>query len=215
MRRFRPIGRFGDTPAGAGASVTIVSATAPPPAGYAQMSLAERLDYFGTQAWQPQTGIEDQYGSDFPLDPELQLQTQQPLTPGIDIPSFVNPYKTVMYSIAGLSTSIPQRVIPGNFKRTYLMIQNLGPGNLFLGIGTDPNAGGTNVLNLVGSQIYEQIGGGFYLPPNPWYPLGLAICSSFVSPEYISLLTDTASTNAMILEGTFSPPRGGANAPGS
>lgn len=173
--------------------------------------LRTRLGQLGTQEWFAQSGIEEQQGDPFALNPDDSLNARTPLDPGFDTPSFVNPYRTVMYSVAGLSTTVPQRIITGNFKRTYLLVQNLGPGNLFLGIGTDPNAGGVNVLNLVTTQVYEQIGGGFYLPPNPWYPQGLAICSSFVSPEYISLLTDTANTAAMILEGTFSPPRVGSH----
>ncbi len=122
-----------------------------------------------------------------------------------------------MYSVTGLDTAIPQRVIAGNFKRTYLLIQNLGPGNLFLGVGVDPNAGGGNVLNLVTTQVYEQIGGGFYLPPNPWYPQGVAFAQSFVSPEYISLLTDTAGCSTIrCTPMSFSArPRAGAASPGS
>jgi hypothetical protein len=173
--------------------------------------LRTRLGQLGTQEWFAQTGIEEQQGDSYALNPQDSLSARTPLDPGFDTPSFVNPYRTVMYSVAGLSTTQPQRIITGNFKRTYLLVQNLGPGNLFLGIGTDPNSGGVNVLNLVSTQVYEQIGGGFYLPPNPWYPQGLAICSSFVSPEYISLLTDTVNTAAMILEGTFSPPRVGSH----
>jgi hypothetical protein len=174
-------------------------------------NLRDRIGEVGTQEYFPQNGYEDQQGDPFALIPEASQSARTPLDPGFDTPSFTNPYRTVMYSIAGISTTIPARVITGNFKRTYLLVQNLGPGNLFLGIGVDPNSGGVNVLNLVASQVYEQIGGGFYLPPNPWYPDGLAICSSFVSPEYISLLTDTVNTSAMILEGTFAPPRIGSH----
>lgn len=179
-------------------------------------SLRDAIAAVGTRRqYYPQTGIEENQGDPFALIPETSLDTRTPLDPGFDLPSFVNPYRTVMYSITGLSVSLPSRVIQGNFKRTYLLIQNLGPGNLFLGVGVDPNAGGANVLNLVQTQVYEQIGGGFYLPPNPWYPYGVAFAQSFVSPEYISLLSDIAGTAAMILEGTFAPPRAGQANPGS
>lgn len=173
------------------------------------------LEREGTQPYFPQSGVEETQGNPYPGLPDVQAQVARPLDPGINQPGFVNPFRTIMYSVTGLSTSQPVRAIPGNFRRTYLMVQNLGPGNMFLGIGVDPNAGGANVLNLVSTQIYEQIGGGFFLPPNEWFPQGLSVCASFVSPEYVSLLTDTAGTNAMIVEGSYFPPRSGATRPGA
>jgi len=215
-RRFRPnvrgLGDAGVIPAGPPPPNVTLTNTAPPPPGFSQMSLEDRLAWYGTQGWNPQSGIQEQQGNPYGDLPEVDVDARTPLSPGIDTVGFTNPYKTLMYSVTGLSTSVPVRAIPGNFKRTYLIVQNLGPGNLFVGIGTDPNAGGANVLNLVSSQVYEQIGGGFFLPPNPWYPQGLSISSSFVSPEYISLLSDTSGTAAMILEGIFSPPRAGSHA---
>jgi hypothetical protein len=202
-------------PAGPQVQGRVLKATSPEPPGFSQMPLAQRLAWYGTQDWIPQSGVEEAQGNPYEDLPDVSIDSRTPLSPGIDIPSFLNPYRTVMYSITGLSTTIPVRALPGNYKRTYLIVQNLGPGNLFVGIGTDPAPGGGNVMNLVTTQLYEQIGGGFYLPPNPWYPVGLAICSSFVSPEYISLLTDTTNTAAMILEGTFAPPRAGSHNPGS
>lgn len=175
------------------------------------MRFADRAKALGYQEWIPQSGIEDNQGDPYELLPSMSEAARTPMDPGIDTPGYTNPYRTVQYSITGLSTTLPTRVLTGNLKRTYLLIQNLGPGNMYLGIGTDPNTGGVNVLNLVSTQVYEQIGGGFFLPPNPWYPDGLAIASSFVSPEYISLMVDTAGTNAMILEGTWSPPRPGSH----
>lgn len=177
----------------------------------AAMSLAQRAQVLGYQDYMPQTGIEENNGDPYVLSPDASIDARTPMDPGIDTPGFLNPYRTVMYSITGLSTTVPARALTGNLRRTYLLIQNLGPGNMFVGIGTDPNAGGSNVLNLVSTQVYEQIGGGIYLPPNPWYPDGLTLGFSFVSPEYISLMVDTSGTNAMILEGTWSPPRPGAN----
>ena len=168
--------------------------------------LAEATDQLGYQGWAPGSGIEESQGSPYLELPGVQADLQRPLDPGIDTPSYVNPYKTVMYSVTAISTTVPMRALSGNSKRTYLLVQNLGPGNMYLGIGTDPNAGGVNVLNLVSTQTYEQIGGGVYLPPNPWYPQGVSLCFAFVSPEYISLLVDTAGTNAMILEGSYVPP---------
>jgi hypothetical protein len=202
MRRFpvrRRFGTLGDTGSGGapGSTVPFVS----------DAGLARGAQALGAQPWLPGTGIEENQGSSFwQLPPEVQEDLQLPGNPGIDTPSFLNPYRTVMYAVAGIDTEVPLRALGGNSKRTYLIVQNQGPGNLFLGIGTDPNSSGTNVMTLVATQLYEQIGGGFFLPPNPWYPKGLTICTAFVSPEYISLLTDTLGTTAMILEGSFSPP---------
>lgn len=177
----------------------------------AGMPFAQRAVALGFQEYIPQNGIEDNQGDPFVLDPDASEAARTPMDPGIDTPGYVNPYRTVMYSITGLSTTVPSRVLTGNFRRTYLIIQNLGPGNMFVGIGTDPNAGGSNVLNLVATQIYEQIGGGMFLPPNPWYPDGVSLAFSFVSSDYISLMVDTGGTNAMILEGQWSPPRMGSH----
>lgn len=176
------------------------------------MSFAERAKSLGYQDYIPQTGVEDNQGDPYYLTPQASIDARTPMDPGIDTPGYTNPFRTVMYSITGISTTIPLRALTGNLKRTYLLIQNLGPGNMYLGLGVDPNAGGSNVLNLVSSQVYEQIGGGVYLPPNPWYPEGLSISLAFVSPEYISLMADQANTAAMILEGTWSPPRPGSHA---
>lgn len=163
-----------------------------------------RFRRLGTQGWTGQSGIEEAQGNSYLAAPGAQEMLAPPGDPGMNLPSFVNPYRTVMYSVVGISTTIPLRALIGNYRRTYLLVQNLGPGNLFLGIGTDPAADGSNVLNLVTTQLYEQIGGGSLLPD------GTSFANSFVSSEYISLLTDIANTRAMILEGTYSPPRIGA-----
>lgn len=167
--------------------------------------LASQADQLGYQEWSPGSGVEESQGDPYASIPGLANDLQRPLDPGIDTPTYTNPYRTVMYSVTGIDTATPLRALGGNPKRTYLLVQNLGPGNMFLGIGVDPVAGGANVLNLITSQIYEQIGGGFFLPANPWFPLGLSMPFSFCSSDYISLLTDTAGTAAMILEGTYSP----------
>lgn len=219
--RFRPrrIGTFGTTgpaggtlPAGntAPASLAPIGGTGGTRAsGY---RFAEKVARMGRAPYIAQTGVEENQGPPYPWTPDLAAQSQVPLNPGIDVPGYTNPYRTVMYSFTGIGTSNPLQALTGNPSRTYLIIQNLGPGNLFVGIGINPSAGGANVLNLVETQVYEQIGGGFFLPPNPWYPLGIAICSSFVSPEYISLLADTAGTAAMIMEGSWNAASSGIDA---
>lgn len=173
-----------------------------------------RLRRLGTQKYFPQSAIYEEDRENYMGAPGVQESLQTPADAGINIPGFVNPYRTVMYYVQGLSASIPTRVLPGNYKRTYLIVQNQGPGNLFVGIGVDPNAGGLNVLSLVSTQIYEQVGGGTFIPPSPSFPDGLSWAASFVSPEYISLLTDASGATAMVVEGSYSPPRAGQVTPG-
>lgn len=151
------------------------------------------------------SGVEESQGDPYEWSPELQAWADTPLNPAINLPNFKNPYQTVMYLVSGIPIGNSIQALPGNSARTYLLLQNQGPGNLFVGIGTNPNASGSNVLALVSSQVYEQIGGGFFLPPNPWYPNGISIPFSFVSPEYIQVSCDTADTTMMVLEGSFSP----------
>jgi len=159
-----------------------------------------RLMALGTQEHFAQSAIEEATGSPYGETlPDVQEDLRRPGDPGLNLDQFQNPYRTVMYSVVGLDTAIPTRALPGNSKRCYLLVQNLGPGNLFLGIGVDPNVGGGNVLNLITTQVYEQIGGGTLMPD------GTTWMSAFVSSEYISLLTDTSGTAAMILEGSYSP----------
>lgn len=184
----------------------IVPAGANPIPYLSDAALAQAADRLGYQEYQPGSGIEEAQGAPYRDLPEVQADLQRPLDPGIDTPTYVNPYRTVMYAVSGIDTATPLRALGGNLKRTYLLIQNQGPGNLFLGLGGDPVVGGTNVMTLVSDQAYEQIGGGIYLPPNPWYPEGISLASAFVSPEYVSLLTDTLGTTAVIIEGSFVPP---------
>lgn len=217
--RFKPrrIGTFGATgaagatlPRGSGGATGATGATGGTRAG--GYRFADKVARMQRQPYFAQTGVEENQGPPYEFAPDLQSEAEQPLNPGIDVPGFVNPYRTVMYSFTGIGTANPLQALTGNPVRTYLIIQNLGPGNLFVGIGITPTAGGANVLNLVETQVYEQIGGGFFLPPNPWYPQGVSICSSFVSPEYISLLADTAGTAAMILEGSWNAHSSGIDA---
>jgi len=207
MRYRRRVGTFGTTAPGGTPPVGATGSTRVQ--GY---QFAQRVaQAAGSVGYIPQSGVEENQGNPYEFAPDLAAFANQPLNPGIDTPGYVNPFRTVMYSITGIGTSQPVQALTGNPARTYLIVQNLGPGNLFLGIGVQPIVGGANVLNLIQTQLYEQIGGGFFLPPNPWYPLGVSICSSFVSPEYISLLADQAGTSAMILEGSWNGATSGIN----
>jgi hypothetical protein len=206
--RYRPrrMAAFGAT---GGATAPVGSTGSTRAAGY---SFAQKVARSSAGVgYIPQSGVEENQGNPYEFAPEVQAEVQRALNPGIDTPGYVNPYRTVMYSVTGIGTSNPVQALTGNPARTYLLVQNLGPGNLFLGIGVSPIAGGANVLNLIQTQLYEQIGGGFFLPPNPWFPYGISICASFVSSEYVSLLADQAGTAAMVIEGSWNGAASGIN----
>lgn len=205
MHRVRRFAGLGQSPPAATYSEPVPVGADPIPY-LSDQGLAVGAETLGYQSWRPTSGIEENQGSGYLELPHVVSDLQKPLNPGISTPTYVNPYRTVMYSVTGIGTANPVRALTGNSKRTYLMVQNLGPGNLFLGLGVDPVAGGANVLNLVTTQVYEQIGGGVYIPPNAMFPLGLSLSFAFCSPEYVSVLADQANTKAMIVEGSYIPP---------
>jgi hypothetical protein len=81
-------------------------------------------------------------------------------------------------------------------------MQNQGPGNVFVNFGqsaTAPVTAGApaNCLQLITTQFYEQIGGGSVNMD------GFPMPSAFVSPDYVSAITDTAGTTMIVGEGVF------------
>lgn len=157
-----------------------------------------RLNAMGTQAPFPATGIEENQGALYPQDIAAFLQKPQAM--GVNQQGFVNPYSLTLYQF-GLSTTQAQRVIPPNLRRCYLIIQNQGPGNVYLNFGQDVTlataAANSNGMQLIQTQIYEQIGGGGVDPQ------GNTVTECFVSPDYVSAITDTAGTTIMVGEGIW------------
>lgn len=159
-----------------------------------------RIKALGTQRHVPATGIEENQGRLYPSDIQRALDIPQDL--GVNVKGFVNPYSLTFYSY-GLSTSIATRVVPPNIRRVYLILQNQGPGNIWINFGQDVTIAtvdsNSNGMQLIETQIYEQIGGG-YMDEH-----GVSITNCFVSPDYISVITDTADTTILVGEGVWRP----------
>lgn len=159
-----------------------------------------RIKGLATQAFAPATGVEQSQGSAYDVQPGVQEALQRPRDPGINVKGWVNPYTLTFYTFA-VSTTTPLTALPGNKRRAYLIIQNQGPGNLFVNFGQDASAATatipSNGLQLVQTQVYEIIGGGDVDP----YENPRANC--FVPGNYVSLISDLANTFALIGEGTW------------
>jgi hypothetical protein len=159
-----------------------------------------RIKALATQRHVPATGIEENQGALYDRSTQEALDIPQDL--GVNVTGFVNPYSLTFYSY-GLSTSIATRVVPPNIRRTYLILQNQGPGNIWINFGQDVTiataAANSNGMQLIETQIYEQIGGG-YMDAN-----GRSITNCFISPDYISCITDTADTTILVGEGVWRP----------
>lgn len=155
----------------------------------------------GSQGWRPQSGIEAVHGQPYPLERGLADALQVPLDPGVNLAGWINPFSLSQYQIL-LQTANAVNVAPGNLRRAYLVLQNQGPGNAFVAFGASasvPTATqNANCLQLVQTQFYEQVGGGT-MDIDTGYPApGL-----FVSPDYITAITDTATTTILVMEGVF------------
>lgn len=155
------------------------------------------------QRMRPQTGIEQAQGLPYrTLPPSVRQTLETPNEGSINIRGWVNPYKLAFYGFPapdGSSGAGPVQALAANFKRCYLIIQNKGPGNLFLNFGTEPNTSGSNCLQLVTTQVYEQIGGGGVFPDK-----NSPLISSFVARDSIFILADAPGTTVTIGEGTWS-----------
>lgn len=151
------------------------------------------------QKWRPATGVEENQGDPYAYLPGVQEQFQVPADPGINYKGWINPYRMTSYQVA-VPTTNPIQAIPGNLRRAYLIVQNLGPGNLYVNFGTDAVIG--TCMVMVQTQFYEQIGGGTFD-----YDRMRSVPNAFVSPQYVSLISDAALTFAIITEGiwTFTP----------
>jgi hypothetical protein len=155
----------------------------------------------GKQPWRPQTGIEALQGRPYPLERDLGEALQTPLDPGVNLAGWINPYSLSQYQVA-LSTTQSVQVAPPNLRRTYLILQNQGPGNAFIAFGAEavaPTAtANASCLQLITTQFYEQVGGGSMDAGS-----GLPRPGLFVSPDYIRGITDTSGTTLLVMEGVF------------
>ncbi len=147
------------------------------------------------QRWRPASGVEQSQGNPYYNLPGVQDQFNIPADPGISYKGWLNPFRSATYLVA-LSTTNPVLALPGNMRRTYLLVQNLGPGNVWINFGTD--AAVNTCHYLVATQFYEQIGGGSFD-----YDRERSVANSFVTRDYVSMIADAASTFAVVTEGLW------------
>jgi hypothetical protein len=148
----------------------------------------------------PNTGIEQNQGELYA--PQIQYELDKPQDMGLNVLGFVNPYSLTFYSV-DLVVGEPTQAVPPNQRRVYLILQNQGPGNIWLNFGQGVTiatvASNSNGIQLIQTQIYEQIGGGYMRPD------GESITNCFVSPDYLSATTDQAGTTLLVGEGVWRP----------
>lgn len=151
------------------------------------------------QKYRPATGVEQNQGDPYYNQPGVTDQFQIPADPGINYHGWRNPYKSSTY-LNIIGTADPVIILPGNIRRTYLLLQNLGPGNIWVNFGA--NAIADTCHYLVITQFYEQIGGGGFD-----YDRNRSVPVSFVTRDYVSVIADTADTSVVVTEGlwTFTP----------
>lgn len=144
----------------------------------------------------PATALEESQGSPYAFAPRADRARFLPRDAGLDEwVGWINPYKISPLINVAPDTAVAMQALPANFRRAYLIVQNKGPGNLFLNFGFAPSA--LNSLTLVSTQVYEIIGGG--------------VGGAFVPRDSVWLLTDLAGTTVAVAEGvvvpTFTVPR--------
>jgi len=135
------------------------------------------------------TALQESQGPLYPFDADAQALSQQPINPGFKDAGWENPYRMALYPVT-VDTVLSGMACAGNRRRTYLVINNKGPGNLFVNFGQAADA--LNSITLVPSQQWELTGG--------------AEGGAFVPRDSIYLLTDVAGTTATIGEGVSVPP---------
>ena len=160
-----------------------------------------RVKALGTQRHVPASGVEETQGPLYA--PGIQRQLDVPQDLGINVQGYVNPFSLTFYS-ASLQTDIAVQAVPPNKRRVYLLLQNQGPGNIWLNFGQGVTiatvSANSNGLQLIQTQVYEQIGGGYMKMDT-----GESIPQCFVSPDYISAITDTDGTTLLVGEGIWRP----------
>lgn len=152
------------------------------------------------QRYRPATGVQDSQGDPYYNQPGVTPQLQLPADPGITLKGWLNPYKSTTYLRTLATTTDPVIILPGNMRRCYLLIQNLGPGNIWVNFGSDAVANTCHFF--VTTQFYEQIGGGGYN-----YDQDRSVPIAFINREYISAVPDAINTSVVVTEGiwTYTP----------
>jgi len=151
------------------------------------------LQQRGTRPWEPQTGVEDNQGPPSMMPGALEA-LQVPIQPGYDNPGFINPYVMNHYGPITIPTTAAIIILQSNSKRCYLLIQNQGPGNVWVGFGRNVTIAGDGYQIFPGGNI-EHIGGGF-MTMN-----GRSIPQAFVASDLITAISDNAVTVVCAGEG--------------
>lgn len=136
----------------------------------------------------PATALEEVQGAPFPFFPGARLARQRPIDAGLLPSGWANPYKATLYPVTA-DIALSSQALQANLRRSYLLIQNKGPGNLFVNFSQAADA--INSITLVPTQVYELIGG--------------AEGGGFVMRDSVWVLTDVAGTTAVIIEGVAVP----------
>lgn len=147
------------------------------------------------QRYRPATGVEQSQGDPYYNQPGVTDQMQLPADPGIKYQGWLNPFKSTTYRF-DVSTTDARVILPGNMRRTYLLIQNMGPGNVWINFGAD--AAVNRCHSLVTTQFYEQIGGGAFN-----YDTNRSVPNAFVTRDYLSAISDAADTFVIVTEGLW------------
>lgn len=152
-------------------------------------------DFFKTfqyRPWYPQSEIEDQQADDEvqSLPGFLVKYLRTPLDPGVGTPSpFYNGVVGSFFPVTVGTTASVMALIE-NKKRTYLFIQNLGPGSIFVQFGQSAAAG--LCAKFVVQQTYEPNAAG----------LKGTLCPIRNS---VNVIADAANTVVIIGEATWVP----------
>ena len=134
------------------------------------------------------TALDQAQGGMWPFDRDAERARFEPLNSNQRDDGWQNTSKATLFPFTP-DTLISSQALQANFRRTYLLIQNKGPGNLYVNFGQAADA--LNSLTLSPTQVYELIGGGQG--------------GSFVMRDSVWVLTDLANTRGIVLEGVDVP----------
>lgn len=134
------------------------------------------------------TALEQAQGPMWPFNPAAERARFQPLNSNQRDDGWQNQSKATLLPFTP-DTSVSTQALQANLRRTYLLLQNKGPGNLFVNFGQSADA--LNSITLVPNQAYELIGGGEG--------------GAYVMRDSIWVLTDVAGTTGIVIEGVNVP----------
>lgn len=132
----------------------------------------------------PATALEIAQGSPYLGNPAAEAISRRPVTADFSNVLWENPYKSILYPFTP-DTVVSTQALAGNIRRCYLLIQNKGPGNLFVNFGAAADQ--LNSVMLVPGQVYELIGG--------------LEGGAYVMRDSVWVLTDLLGTVGVVIDG--------------